>query len=230
MKRVWLTLAVLTVTSMGAQTSAPLTVVPADGDASQWVVTNQSLVPMTAVGFMRGPQSRDPQLTYFDAAIGAWPKIEPGKHSRFSFREHGSPMEAQFQCAIFADGSTVGEAGCLERALQRRRDTLAGLDLVLQHVVQKPMPEEMTVDQLIARLHRGEWSGLVDARDRELQVALGNISLWVQRRFTQPSSGPPLAGDQPISFASVVEMLQQWRQELGKSRPSLAEQGTSAAQ
>lgn len=209
------------IASTFGQSLPPLTVsLEQDQNGDTWVIHNNSRAAITLIAFVVDLASTQTRYDYFDAAISQGMPVQPGGDGRFNFHNGGRPAEAQFRCAIFADGTTYGEFACLESALKRRRETLGGLEILIRQFSQENLAKVVTCEQLKRMLSSSEFIPPADV-DEGLRTAISNVNLWVERKLLCKES----AGQQPeqVNVAEVVAMLKAWHDELAKSRLSLIE-------
>ena len=201
------------------QTLPPLSVwIEQDKNSDSWVVRNNSGASLTAVGFLVDLASTSTRMVYHDAAIHQWHRVEPGGETQFHFQNSGRPAEAQFRCAVFADGSTFGESTCIELALKRRRETLNGLEMVLRQLPQEATTETMAREKLLRQLVTVEFEPPADV-DGDLRTAIANINMWVKREIVRRRLAEGKSGQ--VNIAGIAAMLSEWRDDLARSRPSL---------
>jgi hypothetical protein len=191
-----------------------------DRNGDTWVIHNNSRAAITLIAFVVDLASTKTRYDYFDAAVRQGTPVEPGADARFNFQNGGRPAEAQFRCAIFADGATYGESACLESALKRRRETFAGLEIVVQQLSQEDLPRVVMCEQLKRLLSSCEFNPPADV-DEGLRTAIANINLWVERKFL--CKRPAGEHSEQLIVAEIVAILKVWHDELAKSRLNLTE-------
>jgi hypothetical protein len=205
----------LTVTNRGEQPVTALVITLEHGPASQphrgtLVDTRDSVLNSTDHPIVPGDTR-----TF---AYGAGPGVpvlppRPGWHSQLAF-----------QAAIFADGSTFGDAGWAQRLIDARRSQYKHLGLAIQALqaardAGKTRPELVADFQelgktAIASVHGEKWF------NEELAVR------WVYDevlRYLQPAT--TAGGTTPLdtTIGAIIQELAQRRQRLAASKPNVVE-------
>jgi len=190
----WTVAGILIATFTAAsQTAAPISIVEHEADATRpagLTITNQGTSALTAVTFAReGSGAGANQFPTYDSATKQWRELAPGASSSIGFSPNASVTNRKPVASIFADGTTFGSDEALQTLLSRRRHTLAGLTIALQHLPDPP-PEDSSRQQLVKLFQASSTEQSNATADEDTRIAITNIHLIIQRTIN--ATTPPL--------------------------------------
>jgi hypothetical protein len=197
-----------------AQSANPIkiTITDASHGGTKVVIENDSTSVLTAIAFS-SPAEPMPHL--MDSAIQQWREVAPGKSSNMDFGTARPSPGLEFNAAILADGRTFGDAATVQAFLAKRRATLQGLGIILQHLPTAGTTQPGPVIPLFRTYKAEQLKGLQN--NDPVQIAIINANMWMERKMQM------MTGELPDSIITeITAMLSDWQAALARSVPSLS--------
>jgi hypothetical protein len=194
----------------------PVSVTVSEGiNGADVTVTNESDRTVTAIAISESVSNPGRPVMFDSAMLFGWHALKAHASGRITFRLIETP---RVEAGILDDGTVFGNPAAVDEILQRRRSVLSGIGVVMDRFPETVAPDlsRQEVIRLFQSARRKELAG-IPLQD-PLQAAIININSIIERRLK--SLPDQISAKEACAY--IQTMLNDWRESLRQSKPSLA--------